>query len=218
MVIKASSTEHDLSTALRWRYATKKFDEKRKIDAELWSKIEEALILTPSSFGLQPWKFVVITDPVIKAKLPEFSWNQMQVVQCSHLLVICRLANMSEDYVNAYADYVAEVRGMPRESVDMLRNMMLGFLRGASEERLADWMSRQCYIALGNLMTVASDLGVDNCPMEGFSAADYDRILGLTEKGLRSVVACALGYRAADDKYASLKKVRFASEKLLLHI
>ncbi len=218
MSSQSTATECDINSRLRWRYATKKFDSQKKISPEHWAKIEESLVLTPSSFGLQPWTFVVVTNQELKAKLPEFSWNQNQVAECSHLLVICRLDKMTGDYVEAYVNHIATTRGVNPDSIAAYKNMMLGFVKGASDEKLAEWMSRQCYIALGNVMTVASMLGIDNCPMEGFLPDEYDRILGLKEKGLRSVVLCALGYRAIDDKYASLAKVRFPSDKVIHHI
>ncbi|MBX9690452.1 MAG: NAD(P)H-dependent oxidoreductase [Candidatus Obscuribacterales bacterium] len=210
--------ESQLVDKLRWRYATKKFDSNKKIKSEVWNQIEEALLLTPSSFGLQPWTFVVVTNPELKSKLPQFSWNQQQPQECSHLVVFARPDKIDEAYVANYIERIAEVRGVSADSLSTYKKMMTDFVKGATEEKLAEWMSRQCYIALGNLMTVAAAVGLDACPMEGFSSPDYDRILGLTEKGLRSVVVCPLGYRAEDDKYAQAAKVRFPKEKVILHI
>ncbi len=204
--------------ALLWRYATKQFDPSRKIPTQTWSKIEEALVLTPSSFGLQPWKFAVVTDQAIREKLVAVSWNQKQPVECSHLVVISRIERMDEQHVDTHLSRVAKLRGISTESLAPFKKMIMDFVNGSSEEFLAEWMSKQCYIALGNLMTTAAQLGVDNCPMEGFAKEEYDKILGLPEKGCRSVVLCALGYRHPDDKFGKLAKVRFAPEDVIINI
>ncbi|MBY0360185.1 MAG: NAD(P)H-dependent oxidoreductase [Candidatus Obscuribacterales bacterium] len=204
--------------SLKWRYATKKFDCKRKIDDATWNQIEEALILTPSSFGLQPWKFIVITDQSVKDQLPPLSWNQNQPADCSHYVVLCRLENMTVDHVKAFVEHTAKTRSIPVDSLAAYGKMMTDFISAKSEAELNDWMARQCYIALGNLMTAASMYGVDNCPMEGIDQAAYDKLLRLPEKGCRSLMSCALGYRAADDKYANAAKVRFAKADTLIHI
>lgn len=203
---------------LEWRYATKKFDPDKKIDAETWDKIEQALILSPSSFGLQPWKFVVVSNPEIKEKLVSSSWNQNQPKDCSHLVVICRVEPIDATYVNHYIQCIANERGVDADSLSAYKDMMIGSVTKMSAEQQKNWTSAQCYIALGILMSAASALHVDNCPMEGFVKEDYDRILGLPEKGCHSVVVCALGYRADDDKYASAKKVRFPAQELVIKI
>jgi nitroreductase len=175
-------------------------------------------VLSPSSYGLQPYKFVVITNQKIKESLIPHTWSQLQPAQCSHLVVFARLATLTPEYIDQYLDRIVEVRQVPKESLKEYANMMLGFLKSTSETEVAEWMAKQCYIALGNLMTTASTLKVDNCPMEGFVPAEYDKILELDKKGLRSVVVCALGYRQADDRYAQVAKVRQPAEDLFIHI
>lgn len=202
-----------LANILHWRYATKKFDPARKIDDPTWHQIEQAVLLSPSSYGLQPWRFVVLTDPDLKKSLPEFSYNQLQVADCSHLVVICRREPIDENYLNHYIERIAELRNVAVDSLASYKEMMMGVTK-MEPEKQAIWTSKQCYIALGILMTAASAMAVDNCPMEGFVAREYDRILALPEKGCRSVVLCALGYRSADDKYAGAKKVRFPDEEV----
>ncbi len=218
MTLQTSDSEQDVLSRLQWRYATKKFDASRKIDPSIWGHIEKALVLTPSSFGLQPWKFVVITDNAVKEKLPPLSWNQRQVADCSHLVVISRLLEMTAAYVANYVDHVAKVRGLQQEALSEYKGMVMKFLESNSPEFLCEWMTRQCYIALGNLMTTASMYGVDNCPMEGFSRGAYDELLDLPSRGCRAVVVCALGYRAADDRYSRLTKVRFPASQLVINI
>jgi nitroreductase len=219
------TTAPDVIESLKWRYATKKFDAQAKIDQPTWARIEEALTLTPSSFGLQPWKFVVITDQKIKDQLPPLSWNQQQPSGCSHLLIISRLDEIDASYIDKHISQVAKQRKVPTdaageakqaEALAQYKQMMLDFIQSATKEELADWMSRQCYIALGNVLTVAALYGVDACPMEGFDKDAYDKLLGLPDKGCRSQVVCALGYRAKDDKYADLAKVRFAESDLFI--
>lgn len=204
--------------ALLWRYATKQFDPGRKIPAHIWSQIEKSLILTPSSFGLQPWKFVVVTDLAVREKLVSVSWNQRQPADCSHLVVISRIERMDEQRVDEHLSLTAKERCIPVESLAPFKKMVMAFVDNMSEEFLAEWMAKQCYIALGNLMTTAAQLGVDNCPMEGFDKGEYDKILGLPEKGCRSVVLCALGYRDENDKYGKVAKVRFAQSDLIVNI
>lgn len=204
---------------LNWRYATKQFDPQRRISAEDWAALEEALVLTPSSFGLQPWKFVIVTDPAVKEKLVPVSWNQRQVADCSHLVVFAIKQNLTEADIDAHLDRVVAVRGLPRESLAGYRDMMMGMLfRSFDAAARSAWATRQAYIALGNFLNSAALLGIDACPMEGIEASKYDAILGLSPKGLSTVVAAAAGYRAASDKYAALKKVRFPKADVLLGV
>lgn len=173
-------------------------------------------MLSASSFGLQTWKFVIVTDQKIKEQLPAHSWGQTQPADCSHLVVIARPIEIDEAYVDRFLERMAEVRNASVDSFAAYAGMMKGFVNGPADK--ATWMAHQCYIALGTLLTTSALMGVDSCPMEGFDKAAYDRILGLTEKGLTSVVLCPLGYRAADDKYAVAPKVRFPASELIINI
>ena len=204
--------------SLQWRYATKKFDNTKKISQDLWEELEETLKLSPSSFGLQPYRFVIVTDQKIKNDLVAAAWNQAQVAECSHFVVFARLTEMNSDHVQRYIELIAETRNVSVESLKMMQNMMNDFIKKASKIELENWMEKQCYIALGNLMTAASLLRIDNCPMEGIVKEEVDRILQLPEKGCHSVVSCALGYRAEDDKYGKMAKVRFPSEELFIRV
>jgi nitroreductase len=206
-----------LLTQLHWRYATKQFDPQRKISAEDWQALEDAIVLTPSSCGLQPWKFIVVTDPQIREQLVGASWSQRQVADASHLVVFAIKKNLTEQDVEALLNRIVEVRGVPREALAGLRDMVLGsIIKGMDQPARNAWATRQAYIGLGNLLNSAALLGIDACPMEGFEPAKYDQLLGLEAQGLGTVVACALGYRAATDKYASLKKVRFPKAQILI--
>ncbi|MDR3684815.1 MAG: NAD(P)H-dependent oxidoreductase [Geothrix sp.] len=203
---------------LNWRYATKKFDPLKKIPAADWAVLEEALILTPSSYGLQPWKFIVVKDPALKAKLRPASWNQSQVEDCSHLVVFAAKQDISEADVDRFVARIAEVRGASVESLAGYRGFMVGDLvSGPRHAVIQEWAARQTYIVMGNLLTSAALLGIDACPFEGIEPAKYDEILGLNGSGYATVAACPLGYRAADDKYASAPKVRFEAKDLIDH-
>jgi nitroreductase len=208
--------EKQLLDALNWRYATKTFDATKLIPEGTWKTLEESLVLSPSSFGLQPYRFLVVKDAAIRKQLQPHSWNQTQVVDASHYVVMAARTAFTEAEVDRFLDRVVEVRGIPRESLEGYRGMMYGsLLSPGAEARIPHWAALQSYIALGNLMTSASLLGVDTCAIEGFVPAEYDTILGLKEQGYASVVCCALGYRSAEDKYATAAKVRFPSTDLI---
>ncbi|TSA32334.1 MAG: NAD(P)H-dependent oxidoreductase [Verrucomicrobiaceae bacterium] len=201
---------------LNWRYATKQFDPARKIPPAVWEALEDSLILTPSSYGLQPWQFFVVTDPDLKAALRPHSWNQPQVTDCSHHVVFATRRDVDEAFVDKHVARIAEVRGVAPESLAFYKDMMASdILNGPRSERVQEWAARQVYIALGNFMTAAALLGVDTCPMEGLDPAKYDEILGLPSKGFHAVVACPTGYRAEGDKYADMPKVRFPKSELI---
>ncbi|HEV2319362.1 MAG TPA: NAD(P)H-dependent oxidoreductase [Verrucomicrobiae bacterium] len=204
---------------LNWRYATKQFDPQRKISEEEWGALEEALVLTPSSFGLQPWKFIVVKDASIRERLVGASWGQRQVADASHLVVFAIKKNLREQDIDDHLDRVSDVRGVPRETLGQYREMMVGSLiKRLDESRRNDWAANQVYIALGNFLTSAALLGIDACPMEGIEPAKYDEILGLSTRGLTTVVAAAAGYRAVTDKYSRAKKVRFSRDQVVMKI
>ena len=218
MITKPVSNDTRL-TQLRWRYATKQFDSTRRISSADWRTLEESLVLTPSSFGLQPWRFIVVTDQATKERLVPASWDQRQVADASHLVVFAIKKNVGATEVNHYIDRIAKVRGVSAESLSGFRDMMVGFLAQPADKFSADqWATRQVYIALGNFMTSAALLGIDTCPMEGIEPAQYDEILGLAAQGYQTVVVAAAGYRAASDKYATLPKVRFDPEDVITHV
>ncbi len=211
-------TPDKLLASLRWRYATKKFDPTRKIPAATWDALEESLVLTPSSFGLQPWKFLVIQDHGIRALLSPESWKQPQVTEASHYVVLTARTDLDASDIDAWMARMSEVQGSSLEAVAPLRGMIAGFAQAMSHEARHAWNVRQTYIALGQLMASAALLGVDACPMEGISTDGYDQVLGLSGTGYATAVACALGYRAADDKYAATAKARFDRSRIIAHL
>lgn len=200
---------------LQWRYATKAFDPSATIEEDTWTTIEDSLLLTPSSFGLQPWKFLVITDPATKSLLLPHSWNQHQVVDCSHYVVLAAHTDVGETTVDAWIECLAFYRKVTAESLAGYRSVIDGFLSGLDPDARLVWAQRQVYIALGQLMSTAAVLGIDACPMEGFVPVEYDKLLGLPERNLTATVACALGYRADDDKYAITPKARYPRDEVI---
>ncbi|MEH2248368.1 NAD(P)H-dependent oxidoreductase [Nostoc sp.] len=209
-------TTTDLLEHLKWRYATKQFDPSKTISSEIWTALEDALVLSPSSYGLQPWKFLVVTSPEIKEQLKPFSWNQSQVTDCSHYVVFTIKKNLTAEHVDHFIARTAELRKGTVDAMAGYRNLIVSdVVHGARSFNVNDWSTRQVYIALGNFMTSAALLGVDTCPMEGIEPVNYDNLLGLTAKGFTTVVACAAGYRSEEDKYASLAKVRFLKSEVL---
>lgn len=211
-------TPDQLLDTLRHRYATKKFDATRRISPEAWTALEESLVLAPSSFGLQPWKFLVIESPEIRRQLREESWNQPQVTDASHFVVFTARTDLTGDDITAHIERMAEVQNSSVEALTPMQGMISGFAGNMTAEMRYAWNVRQVYIALGQFMTSAAALGLDSCPMEGISAAAYDRVLGLEGSGFATAVACAVGYRAADDKYAAMPKVRFDRGRIIEHV
>lgn len=202
-------TPEQLLAHLKWRYAVKKFDPSRKVYDSNWQALEQSLILAPSSFGLQPWKFFVVKTPETRQQLLEFSWGQTQVVDASHLVVLAMKLEMSEADVDRYIDLTADLRHMSVDALAPFSKTIKGFMTRMSPEDLKTWAKLQVYIALGQLMTSAAHLGIDTCPMEGFMPEKYDQILGLNEKGYSAAVVCPVGYRHPEDPYAQYPKVRF---------
>ena len=207
-----------LLNALQWRYATKAFDAERQIDDATWASLEQALVLTASSYGLQPWKFLVITDAAIRAELRPHSWNQSQITDCSHLVVLLKKRTITASDADRLIEAIAQARGIETNVLAGYRQMIqVDLIDGPRSQIIGQWAANQVYIALGNLLSSAALLGVDTCAIEGFSPSDYDRILGLESNDYQSCVVCACGYRSSDDKYASLAKVRYPASDLIEH-
>lgn len=209
----------DLVERLTWRYATRKFDTAKKIPADVWAALEQSLLLSPSSFGLQPWAFIVVNDRSMREKLVAASWNQKQIVDASHLVVFSIRKNIKASDADRLIDRIAEVRKVPRASLEGFRQTMVGFLGNPPGGfKIDEWSSRQTYLALGTFLTSCAALGVDACPIDEIQPAEYDRILGLGKQGLGTVCAVAAGYRAAEDGHAAMAKVRFPAEQVILRV
>ena len=206
----------DIITALNWRYATKKFDNNKKLSFQQVEQIKEILRLTPSSFGLQPWKFVIIEDQKIQDALVKHSWWQTQISEASHVIVLCRRNNIDENLVQEYINSMIQTTEASAKDLEGYKNMILGFLQNKTLEQIEVWSNKQIYIALGNIITALAIAKIDSCPMEWFFAEKYDEILKLWEKELSSVVVLPVGYRAKDDHHAQRQKVRFDTKQLFV--
>lgn len=208
----------NINEKLNWRYATKSFDKDKKVSEENLQKILDWVVLTPSSFGLQPWSFVVVENSEVKEKLKEASWNQPQVSDCSHLIVFTRTDEFGENLVDKYIEKTVSIKGGAKEDMQGFKDMATGFISHMSPETAAIWAEKQVYIALWNAMTVVASMDIDACPLEGIDPAKYDEILGLNEKWLKTVVALAVWYRAEDDKYAVSPKIRYEKNDIVHRI
>jgi len=194
--------------SLNWRYATKKFDTNRKLSKNQVNTLKNAFNLTASSYGLQPIKLIVISNQEIKNNLLESSLNQQQVIQCSHLLVICVETDIDESYIELYFKRVVDIRKTSPKVLESFKNSIINEFNDMSNASIINWSINQAYLALGNLMTVCSVEEIDSCPMEGFLPEKYDEILDLKTKNLKSVLVMPVGYRSVDDQFSSFKKVR----------
>lgn len=209
---------NNLIETLNWRYATKRMNG-NKIPSEKLDVILEAIKLSPSSAGLQPYTVFVIEDQTVKEKIHKIAYSQPQVIEASHLLVFAAYNKLTAENVSDYMNLIADTRRIPVESLDGFKNSISAGLLSRSEEVNAQWAARQAYIALGHALVAAASEQIDATPMEGFDAKGLDEILGLNEKGLNSVVIMTLGYRDSEnDALASAKKVRKAHEELFVTI
>jgi nitroreductase len=213
--------------SLQWRYATKKFDTTKKLTPAQLDMLLTAARLSPSSFGLQPWKFVIVTDPAVRAKLREAAWGQSQITDASALIVFCVRKNIDDALVDTYMQSIATTRNVPLDSLKGFADSIKGSINSratagsapeAATSAAREWASRQVYIALGVLLTTAAHLDIDACPMEGFDPQKFDDILGLAALGLESRVLAAVGFRSADDTAAGMEKVRFPKEEVVVEV
>nr|WP_320134069.1 NAD(P)H-dependent oxidoreductase [uncultured Holophaga sp.] len=207
----------DILDSLQWRYATKRFDPARPVSPEDWGTLKEALALSASSYGLQPYRFILPENPAVRARLREAARGQAQVTDASHLVVFAARDRITLKDVEDYVARVAHTRDQPLEAFGGMRNTIVSDLvEGPRAPVAGHWAARQAYLALGNLLTTAALLGIDACPMEGFSPAEFDRILGLEGTGYHTVCMCALGYRSPEDAYAKATKFRYPAEELFI--
>ena len=209
-------SREEILKQLQWRYAVKKFDVAKKVSEADWKVLEESLRLAPSSYGLQPWKFLVIRDRKILADLRAASWKQSQVEDASHFIVFLYHRKVDENWIEKYMELIADTRDIPRASLDPFYKAIVSDVIQGPRAKIADtWAQRQTYIAMGMLMETAALLEIDSCPMEGLEPENYDRILGLVGSEWGTVAACAIGYRHAEDPLQHWKKVRFPREEVI---
>lgn len=208
----------NILNSLEWRYATKKFDPSKKLSKEQVETLKKAFNLTPTSFGLQPIKMIVIENKELQEKFIEHSYNQRQVADASHLLVICIENDTTTDDVNAYFDLEKEIRGTSEEVIAPFRDELVEMYKNKSIEEKNISAIYQCYIVLGNLMTVCAVEKIDACPMEGFVPEKIDELLNLKELNLKSVLMLPVGYKADDDIMSKMQKVRKPLSETIIEI
>jgi nitroreductase len=207
-----------LIDALNWRYATKRMNGEKVPQAKI-DNILEATRLSASSYGLQPYTILVIENEELKKKLQPAAYNQPQITESSHLLVFAAWENITEEHVNEYIESIAKVRNVTIESLDGLKSSLMNIVNGRSQAQKYEWAARQAYIAFGTAITAAAVEEIDASPMEGFIPDAVDEILGLKEKGLRSVTILALGYLDNEkDFLVNAQKVRRERDKLILKV
>ncbi|WP_433832831.1 NAD(P)H-dependent oxidoreductase [Flavobacterium anhuiense] len=199
-----------------WRYATKQFDASKKIaDADL-NTLKEAVRLSASSYGLQPYKVIIVENPELREQLKGAAWGQTQITDASHLFIFANDLNLDAGSVDKYISNISEVRGVPTEALGGFSDMMKGVIANLSEDAKHIWTAKQTYLALGNLLNAAAELKIDATPMEGFNAAQFNEILGFDKLGLNASVIATVGYRHEDDKSQHSKKVRKSHEELFI--
>ena len=203
---------------LNWRYATKKFDATKKISAADLNTLKEAVRLAASSYGLQPFKVVLVENPEIREKLKAAAWGQTQITEASNLFVFANDLNAGPESVAAYIKNISETRGLPTEALGGFADMMNGVISNLSQEAKNIWTSKQTYIALGTLLAAAAELKIDATPMEGFNPAQFNEILGFDKLGLNAAVIATVGYRHDEDEAQHYKKVRKSQEELFITI
>ena len=203
---------------LQWRYATKKFDTSKKVSEEDLETLLEAIQLTASSYGLQPYHTFIIIDTELRQKLQPVSWGQTQIVDSTFLLVFANKTEVDGEWIDAYLKNISETRNIPLDALSEYSEIMYGNILGLSKEEQANWTTKQTYIALGNLLSAAAALKIDTTPMEGFDSAAYNELLGLTEKGLNASLVVAIGYRSDEDATQHFAKVRQAKKELFTYL
>ncbi len=208
----------NIISALNWRYATKVYDSSKKLSDEQVNLLLDAVRLSPASFGLQSYKIINVVNPEIRQKLRAASYDQAPTTDASHLFVFVVPTKLSSLDVEKYIAQVTLIRSLPVESLKGYQDMINGSVSSRSDSENVQWMAKQAYIALGILHAAAALESIDTTPMEGFNPQQYDEILGLSEKGLTSVLVCAAGFRSVEDKSSNYKKVRTPIEELVVKI
>lgn len=205
-----------MSEHLYWRYTTKRFDSSKRIPEEEFQSLLEVLRLSPSSYGLQPWKFVIVDDKDKRLRIKECAWGQPQVTEASHLLVLCARTSISPEYIRKHIQIIALTRALDIHVLKNYEHNMQEFVQSQNSQELISWIKRQLYIPLGMLLAECAHRKIDASPMEGFDVVRVNRELELEKEDVTAVALCALGYRSEDDRYASMSKVRFDSKDVFL--
>ncbi|PHI21308.1 NAD(P)H-dependent oxidoreductase [Lewinellaceae bacterium SD302] len=208
---------HHLLEKLNWRYATKQFDPNKQVGDQDLEIMQRSVRLAATSYGLQPFRVVMVNDPEVREQLKSAAYGQSQITDASHLAVFCAKTDMSPEYVDDYMARLATARNLPISAVEGFGNTIKGQVDSMDAATITAWNKRQTYIALGHWLIAAAELHIDCCPMEGFDAEKFDEILGLKEQGLTATVVAPIGYRSEEDAMAKAAKVRLPLEKLFIN-
>lgn len=208
----------DTLQKLNWRYATKRFDSTKKLSDEKLAILKEAFNLTATSYGLQPVKMVIVSDQEVKDQLMPLTYNQPQVRDASHVLILCVESEIGEDFIIEHFRRVEDIRKTSREILQKFEDNLVRTFSDKEKDEIREWMVNQLYLSLGALLTVCAMEKIDSCPMEGFMPEEYDKLLGLDKLGLHSVIVLPVGYRDESDFFLSLKKVRRGVEELVVEL
>ncbi|AXG74884.1 NAD(P)H-dependent oxidoreductase [Flavobacterium arcticum] len=203
---------------LNWRYATKKYDTEKKVSNEDLKTLKEAVRLSVSSMGIQPYKIFIINDPEVRQKLKPVAYNQGGVTDASHLFVFANEVNVGQKHIDAYTDNIIATRGITKQDIAPFVNSMENFIGALDDANKKFWTAKQAYLAMNSLIIAAAVLKIDATPMEGFDKAEFNKILGLDEMGLNAAVVATVGYRHEDDIFQHMKKVRKSENELFVTI
>jgi nitroreductase len=201
-----------------WRYATKKFDASKKITAQDLNTLKEAIQLSTSSYGLQPYKVLIIEDPEVRAQLQPASWGQSQITEASHLFVFANIIDVQDEHIDNYMNNMAQTRGLKVEDLKGYSDFMKSKITPLPTDLKSNWTAKQTYLALANLLNAAAELKIDVTPMEGFEPEKYNEILGLNKLGLNASLVATVGYRHEEDATQHYPKVRKPLDELFVTI
>ena len=199
-----------------WRYATKKFDATKKVSAEDLNTLKEAIRLSSSSYGLQPYKVIIVENPELRAQLQPAAWGQSQIVEASHLFIFANDTNIGDEAIDEFLNAISLERETPLESLTGYGDFMKSKISTLEPAIKNVWTAKQTYLALGNLLNAAAELKIDVTPMEGFVPEQVNAILGLDKLNLNASLIATVGYRHADDATQFYKKVRKSQEELFI--
>ncbi len=201
-----------------WRYATKKFDTTKKVSAEDLETLKEAIRLSASSYGLQPYKVLIVDNPELRAQLQPVAWGQSQIVDASQLLIFANITDFDDTQIDAYIKNITETRGITLESVQGYADFMKSKITTLPVDKRNIWTAKQTYLGMGNLLNAAAELNIDVTPMEGFEAEKVNEILGLDKLGLNASLIATVGYRHNEDATQHYAKVRKSNEELFINL
>lgn len=218
MTRTAEKTTLSYLETLEWRYATKQFDPSKSIGETDLETLQQAIRLSASSYGLQPYSVLVISDTELREELRSACWNQPQITDASHVFVFAGKTDFNQELIDSYLNLVSTTRNLPLESLEGYGDFMKSKLLELPQESKSTWASHQAYLAAGNLLSAAAELQIDTCPLEGFEKERVDAILNLKEKGLTTALIVPVGYRSTSDQTQFYKKVRRSTEELFIHI